>query len=327
MPYHEEDDRVSIVQTPQHFTTEGINNLQRAAAYNQELYYRIVQRLRERLGLAGCSGSCAVYRRKAIDDIGGFPLVECSEDVNTGLLTLNAGYQIRYVPLILSQGVCPERLQTFFTQQYRWALGGIELVFTQRLWSLKNLGAKRWVFCFLNSFYIFNVIAALAFPAAVVTGLLFAQGAVNPASWLALVFLLLFTYVLLPMWNTHRAGLFVMALSFMYSFVQVQVLYDFLTGRKMGWIPSNAQVRRNARFERYLMFLFFYPFLYLGTVSSILAAYPHQFHRMYPALLQCLLVFGSCLSAFGLDGHFRENLAILAKAVRERLLPQKQRPS
>jgi cellulose synthase (UDP-forming) len=318
MPYIEQDPRVSIVQTPQHFTTEGINNIQRAAAYNQELYYRIVQRLRERLGLAGCSGSCAVYRRQAINDIGGFPLVECSEDINTGLLTLSAGYRIRYIPLILSQGLSPARLQTFFTQQYRWALGGIELMFTRRLWSLHGLGRKRWLFVFLNSFYVFNVIGALAFPAAVVTGLTLAQGAVNPASWLALVFLCLFSYVLVPFWNTHRAGLFVLPLSFMYSFIHVQVFLDFLIGRKMEWIPSNAQVRRNARFERYLAFLFFYPFLYLSLVIAILANYPQNFGRMYPALLQCLFIFSACLSAFGLDGRFRENLMTLREAIRLR---------
>jgi cellulose synthase (UDP-forming) len=315
MPYLEEDPGVSIVQTPQYFTTEGINNLQRAAAYQQEIYYRIVQRLRERLGLAGCSGSCAVYRRRAIDDIGGFPLVECSEDVNTGLLTLNAGYHIRYVPLVLSQGVCPEKLQTFFTQQYRWALGGIELVFTRRLWSLDKLGVKRWLFCFLNSFYVFNVISALVFPAVVIAGLSLARGAVNPASWLALAALCLFTYVLVPLWNSRRAGLFILPLSFMYSFVHVQVFCDFLTGRKMEWIPSNAQVRRNARFERYLTILFFYPLTYLCAVLGILACHPQNLGRMYPAILQCLLIFGSCLSAFGLDGRFRENLSALGGAV------------
>ncbi len=314
MPYLEEDPGVSIVQTPQHFTTAGINNLQRAAAYQQEIYYRIVQRLRERLGLAGCSGSCAVYRRRAIDDIGGFPLVECSEDVNTGLLTINAGYHIRYVPLVLSQGVCPDRLQTFFTQQYRWALGGIELVFTRRLWSLDQLGAKRWLFCFLNSFYVFNVISALAFPAAVMAGLTLARGVVNPASWLALVFLCLFTYVLLPLWSTRRAGLFILPLSFMYSFVHVQVFCDFLTGRKMEWIPSNARVGRNARFERYLAILFFYPFTYLCVILVILAFHPQHFGNLYPALLQCLLIFSSCLSGFGLDGRFRENISTLGRA-------------
>jgi hypothetical protein len=194
-------------------------------------------------------------------------------------------------------------------------------MFTHRLWSLHGLGRKRWLFVFLNSFYVFNVIGALAFPVAVITGLTLAQGAVNPASWLALVFLCLFSYVLVPLWNTHRAGLFVLPLSFMYSFIHVQVFLDFLMGRKMEWIPSNAQVRRNARFERYLAFLFFYPFGYLSIVIAILATYPQNFGRMYPALLQCLFIFSACLSAFGLDGRFRENLMTLREAIRSRLRP------
>jgi len=312
VPYLEEDNTISIVQTPQFFTVEGTNNLQKAAAYNQHLYYRIIQKFREKLGLTGCSGSCAVYRRQSMLEIGGFALVECSEDVNTGLNTINEGYHIKYIPLILSMGLCPDTLQSFFTQQYRWALGGIELIFTKRLWGLKKMGLKKQLtFAFLNMFYVFNVFGVFIYPILVCVGIWYAQGLVNPLSWLSLLFLYIFSYVIVPMWNNSKTGIFILPLTFMYSFIHVMAFKDFILNKKMEWIPSNASLNKNKRYENYLRFLLFFPLTYFLIMLTIVFTNIDNFNRMLPALMQCIFILVACIMAFNLDNRGDKNFKTL----------------
>jgi len=53
-----------------------------------------------------CVGSCAVYRRAALDTNGGTTLIEHSEDVHTGFDLRGLGWDLRYIPVAVSTGVC-----------------------------------------------------------------------------------------------------------------------------------------------------------------------------------------------------------------------------
>jgi len=84
LPYFDEYPDVGIVQSPQFFRVHsGQGWLERGAGAVQELFYRSVQVSRQNHGAAICVGSCAAYRRAALDDIGGTTLIEHSEDVHT----------------------------------------------------------------------------------------------------------------------------------------------------------------------------------------------------------------------------------------------------
>ena len=75
-----------------------------------------------------CVGTCAIYRRSALDDAGGFAQIGHSEDVHTGVKLMKAGYQLRYVPILVSKGLCPDALLGFLNQQYRWCTGSMSLL-------------------------------------------------------------------------------------------------------------------------------------------------------------------------------------------------------
>lgn len=63
---------VAIVQTPQFFEVkEGQTWIEKGAAYVQELFYRMVQVNRDTWGASICVGTCAMYRRKALEPHGG----------------------------------------------------------------------------------------------------------------------------------------------------------------------------------------------------------------------------------------------------------------
>ena len=114
------DPMVGIVQSPQHFGTKrDMNWLERGAGATQELSCRFIQSSRDTVGAAICVGTSAIYRRSALETVEGFPLIAHSEDMYTGIAIARNGYTIRYIPVILTKGACPDTLNSFIMQQYR----------------------------------------------------------------------------------------------------------------------------------------------------------------------------------------------------------------
>jgi cellulose synthase (UDP-forming) len=78
-----------------------------------------VQPSRDRSNAAICVGTCALYRRAALERSGGFARIGHSEDVHTGVNLVKVGYRVRYVPAVVGKGICPDTFNQFVTQQYR----------------------------------------------------------------------------------------------------------------------------------------------------------------------------------------------------------------
>jgi len=133
------DPKVGIVQSPQYFeTTDRVNErsaLEYGSAYVQECFYRFIEVVRDRFNATVCCGTCAVYRRAALDEIGGTVQVGHSEDQRTGFALQSRGWVVRYIPVILAVGLCPDNMYTYFHQQHRWCAGNVELMLDRKFWS------------------------------------------------------------------------------------------------------------------------------------------------------------------------------------------------
>lgn len=82
---HLDDDKIAIVQSPQFFrVTDDQTWVEQGAGATQELFYRVVQVNRDRWGASICVGSNALYRRAALEEVGGTAEIGFSEDVHTG---------------------------------------------------------------------------------------------------------------------------------------------------------------------------------------------------------------------------------------------------
>lgn len=82
---HMADEKTAIVQSPQFFrTTDEQTWVEQGAGATQELFYRVVQVNRNKWGASICVGSNAVYRRAALEEVGGTAEIGFSEDVHTG---------------------------------------------------------------------------------------------------------------------------------------------------------------------------------------------------------------------------------------------------
>lgn len=106
LPYMQDKTR-GIVQSPQFFdhdeNAHKRSALECGAANVQTYFYKIIQTSRDTFGGSICVGSCAIYRRKALDSIGGTAQVEHSEDVHTGFRLISKKWKIKYIPLPLSK--------------------------------------------------------------------------------------------------------------------------------------------------------------------------------------------------------------------------------
>ena len=123
------DDQVAFVQTPQ--TYGNLHTvISKGAAYMQAVFYRFIQPGRNRFNAAFCVGTNVVFRRAAIDSVGGIYSDSKSEDVWTSLMLHEKGWRTVYIPDALAVGDTPETIEAYSKQQLRWATGGFEIMLT-----------------------------------------------------------------------------------------------------------------------------------------------------------------------------------------------------
>jgi len=122
------DERVSFVQTPQVYSNKASNRVAAGANDQQGLFYGPIMRGKNACGAVFSCGTNVVFRRSAFDEIGGMPEDSITEDLRVSLLLLKAGYRSVYVPIILARGLGPVDVGGFFSQQFRWARGGLEIL-------------------------------------------------------------------------------------------------------------------------------------------------------------------------------------------------------
>jgi cellulose synthase (UDP-forming) len=123
------DENVAFVQTPQSYGNLH-NFVSRGAGYMQTVFYRFVQPGRNHFNAAFCVGTNVIFRRAAIDDVGGMYTDSKSEDVWTSLMLHERGWRSVYIPDVLAVGDAPDTIETYTRQQLRWATGGFEIMFT-----------------------------------------------------------------------------------------------------------------------------------------------------------------------------------------------------
>jgi cellulose synthase (UDP-forming) len=130
------DERVAFVQTPQEFFNVGsYEHLapKRTTANCSSFFHSIVQRSRDAANAVMFSGSSAVLRRRALDDIAGFATGTINEDIHTSFRLHAAGWNSRFHPEILSAGLAPIDAAAFCGQRLRWAQDAVQILLRENL--------------------------------------------------------------------------------------------------------------------------------------------------------------------------------------------------
>lgn len=113
-------------------------------AFENLVHQLITQRAKDRLRLApAILGSNCLYRRRALEQVGGFRAGALLEDSDLTLRLARAGWQLRFVPHAVSHHAAPHTLAGYWRQHVRWA-GGFQDVAQRQTISIIGNRALSW---------------------------------------------------------------------------------------------------------------------------------------------------------------------------------------
>ncbi|MEK6683264.1 MAG: glycosyltransferase [Nitrospirota bacterium] len=134
------DDQVAFVQTPQDFYNvdsfqHRLDAKHRRMWTEQSLFFSVIQPGKDRWNSAFFCGSCAIIRRSALKDVGGFAEATVTEDLHTSILLHAKGHRSVYHNESLAYGLAAASALPFHVQRLRWGQGAMQvLVRDNPLW-------------------------------------------------------------------------------------------------------------------------------------------------------------------------------------------------
>ena len=154
------DDRVGMVQTPQdYYNTDAVQymNPRRGGGlwHDQSFFYNLSQPGRDHYNAASCAGTGVVYRRSALEAIGGIPTETVTEDIHTSLKLQKAGYTVPYLNEPIAYGVAAADLADYYRTRLRYGHGNIHALRHERiLWCRGLTLRQRLSYLFLGLIYL-----------------------------------------------------------------------------------------------------------------------------------------------------------------------------
>ena len=158
----------------------------------------------------------------------------------TGFNLLKQGWKVKYVPLILAIGLCPDNLQSYFHQQQRWCSGSLSLIIDKQFWQSKISWQQK--LCFISGFLYY-----ISYPLTILLSFqifFFLFWYYNSLTWFnVLPFLpsILFSFLVVPVFRLSRSrpGGFLARTACTFSYSQA-VITGFIK-KSAGWEPTNTK--------------------------------------------------------------------------------------
>ena len=124
IPYLYLDEKVAFAQSRWSYLDGQFSWIAKAMSLAIDVYAFIDQRARY-VGnlLAHFSGTCGVFRRKAIEEAGGWSSDTVAEDLDLSIRLHLKGWRYIYVPTVVCPGEIPASFDNLRRQQFRWAKG------------------------------------------------------------------------------------------------------------------------------------------------------------------------------------------------------------
>jgi len=149
---------LAFVQTPQYYTNFTHNRVARASGLQQAVFYEYICEGKGSQDAMFCCGTNVIFRRAALEAVGGIEETSVTEDFATSFKLHAAGWRSAYSSKAQAFGLGPEDLGGYLKQQTRWALGTIGMLrillskFWRRPWALTP---AQWSEYLLSSTYYF----------------------------------------------------------------------------------------------------------------------------------------------------------------------------
>jgi cellulose synthase/poly-beta-1,6-N-acetylglucosamine synthase-like glycosyltransferase len=124
---HFDDPSIGMVQTRWAHLNRDASLLTSIQALMLDGHHLVENRARFGAGyLFNFSGTGGIWRRKAIDDAGGWQHDTLTEDLDLSYRAQLHGWRFVYRPDVITPAELPEDLAAFRAQQYRWAKGTVQ---------------------------------------------------------------------------------------------------------------------------------------------------------------------------------------------------------
>jgi len=153
---HFDDPAVGFVQVSQAYYNQPRSFVARGAAEQTYAFYGPTQIGLHGHGACVAIGANCTFRRAALEAIGGHG-IGLAEDLVTAIRLHGAGWKSVYVPEVVSRGLVPEDLGSFFKQQLKWSRGVYEVLFAELPKAWPGLsGFQRLAYTAIGTYYLFG---------------------------------------------------------------------------------------------------------------------------------------------------------------------------
>jgi cellulose synthase/poly-beta-1,6-N-acetylglucosamine synthase-like glycosyltransferase len=131
---HFVDPAIGVVQTRWGHINKDYSLITRLQAFGLDAHFSIEQSARSQAGsFINFNGTCGIWRKKCIEDAGGWSADTLTEDLDLSYRAQLKGWKFTYLEDVVTPGELPVLMPVIKLQQYRWNKGAAE---TAR----KNLG-------------------------------------------------------------------------------------------------------------------------------------------------------------------------------------------
>ncbi|MFD2515352.1 glycosyltransferase [Pontibacter locisalis] len=162
LPYFENPE-IGFVQVVQAYSNRKESLVAYGAAEQTYSFYGPMMMGMNSYGTVQAIGANCTFRREALDSIGGHA-AGLAEDMHTAMQLHAKGWKSVYVPKILTRGLVPATLGSYYKQQIKWARGTFELLFAVYPKLFRHFTLRQKVHYFtLPLYYLFGVFNLIDF--------------------------------------------------------------------------------------------------------------------------------------------------------------------
>ncbi len=156
-----ENPKVGYVQIVQAYYNQAETFVARAAAEQTYMFYGPFMEAMSNYGTAQAIGANCTFRRSALDSIGGHA-PGLTEDMHTSMLLHAKGWESVYVPKVLSRGLVPSSISSYYSQQLKWSRGTFDLWFNLFPSLFKDFSWRQIIhYGLMPVYYLFGLIALI----------------------------------------------------------------------------------------------------------------------------------------------------------------------
>jgi cellulose synthase/poly-beta-1,6-N-acetylglucosamine synthase-like glycosyltransferase len=172
LPYFEADEKIGMVQARWGHINQDYSLLTKIQAILLDAHFVLEHGGRNR---ARCffnfNGTAGLWRREAIDSAGGWQHDTLTEDLDLSYRAQLLGWRFIFLPHVVAPAEVPVEMNSFKSQQHRWAKGSIQTclkLLPSILRSNQPFGVKAEAFFHLSAnfnYLLMSVLSVLMFPA------------------------------------------------------------------------------------------------------------------------------------------------------------------